>query len=221
MTIVLYCPSTGETRFACAQTGCPVCMESLLREHSGLVWLMVTRQGRGKAEYADLFQEGRIGLWRAILHYEVGRGAAFSSYACVVIRHQVWEAVRHSRKAEGWLEEQRTGDSLEVLLRVWQQEQIQEAVGEELEVLPEPLRQVIELHYGLSGAAPQNLSEIGRAWGLSRERIRQLHNQALALLRLPALSIHLRSICERQDRIHYRQALRQNQIWPRKLRGRR
>ena len=77
MTIVLDCASEGEARFACAQAGCSICMESLLREHRGLVWRMVTRQGRGKAKYADLFQEGRIGLWRAILHYEVGRGRPF------------------------------------------------------------------------------------------------------------------------------------------------
>ena len=104
MAIVLDCPSKGIGRFACAQAGCSICMESLLREHRGLVWRMVTRAGRGKAEYADLFAEGRIGLWRAILRYEVGRGVAFSSYACVVIEHQVWEAVRHSLKVEGWLE---------------------------------------------------------------------------------------------------------------------
>ena len=106
-------------------------------------------------------------------------------------------------------------------VRVWQQEQIHQALGEELEVLPERLRQVIELHYGLSGAAPQNLPEIGRGWGLCRERIRQLHEEALGLLRLPALSIHLRSLCERGERSHYRQTLRQQQISQRKLRGRR
>ena len=195
-------------------------MRILMREHSGLVYRMVMHQAAGKMEYADLFQEGRIGLWQAILHYEVERGAAFSSYACVVIQHQVWAAVRRSLKAEGWLAGKRAGDSLEVLIRIWQQEQIQQALREELELLPEPLRQVIELHYGLSGAAPQNLAQIGRAWGLCRERMRQLRNEALALLRLPALSIRLRSLCERQERRHYHQAQRQNQIWQRNRRRR-
>ncbi len=224
MTIVLDCASEGEARFACAQAGCSICMESLLREHRGLVWRMVTRQGRGKAKYADLFQEGRIGLWRAILHYEVGRGAAFSSYACVVICHQVWEAVRHSLKVEGRLEAEGREESLDRVVRVWQQAQIHQALGAELEVLPEQLRQVIELHYGLSGAAPQNLAQIGRAWGLCRERIRQLHEEALSLLRLPALSIHLRSLCERTERSHYRETLRHGyarQIRQRAQRGRR
>ena len=221
MAIVSYCPSKGAARFSCAQAGCRECVESLLREHSGLVWLMVSRQWSGKAYYADLFQEGRIGLWQAILHYDPGRGVAFSSYACVAIRHQVWAAVRHSLKAEGWLEYERAGDSLEALLAAWQQEQIHQALGEALAVLPEQLCQVIYLHYGMGGEAPHNLAEIGRAWGKSREWIRRLHNQALGLLRLPALSIRLWSICERAERVNYRRALRQNQNYQHKRRRQR
>ena len=196
-------------------------MESLLRENKGLIRLMVVRQGRGKAEYMDLFQEGKIGLWKAILHYDSGRGVRFSSYACVAIRNAVWQAVEGSQKAEGWLESRRAGDSLEALIERWYQEQVREALGDELEELPERLRAVIELHYGLNGEEQQNFAKIGREWGLSRERIRQLHNEALALLRLPALSIQLRSICERGERENYRQALGQNREWQRKVRGRR
>jgi len=221
MAIVLDCACKGVVRFKCAQAGCRGCLRTLLREHSGLVYRMVNRQAAGKAEYADLFQEARIGLWQAIVHYEVGRGVAFSSYACVVIEHQLWRAVRRSQKAEGWLEtEGREGD-LDRVVRVWQQEQIHRALEAELETLPEQLRQVIELHYGWSGSVPQNLAQIGRAWGLCRERIRQLHEEALSLLRLPVWSIQLRSLCERGERSHYRQTLRQHQLYQRKLRGRR
>lgn len=221
MTIVSYCRSTGTARYACARAGCPACMDALLHEHRALVRVMVLRQLTGKAEYADLFQEGLIGLWRAILHFDEERGVRFSTYACVIILREVWQAVRRSRKAEGWLEAKCAGDSLEALIRVWQQEQIHEALGEEVEVLPDRLRQVIEMHYGVNGSAPQNFAEIGRRWGLCRERIRQLHNEALALLRMPAISIQLRSICERQERGNYRKALRQNQNWQCKVRGRR
>jgi RNA polymerase sigma factor (sigma-70 family) len=194
-------------------------MDALLREHSGLVYWMVKHQAAGKTAYADLLQEGRIGLWQAIKHYEVGRGAAFSSYACVVIRHQVWQLLKQEQKAAGWLETEAGENSLERVIRVWQQEQVHQALGDEMEVLPERLRQVLELHYGLSGAEPQNLAEIGRGWGLTRERIRQLHEQGLCLLRLPALSIRLRGVCEQQERSHYRETLHQHQL--RQRRGRR
>ena len=46
--IVSYCLSKGAARFVCAQAGCRACVESLLREHNGLVWLMVTQQVMGR-----------------------------------------------------------------------------------------------------------------------------------------------------------------------------
>jgi len=46
-----------------------------------------------------------------------------------------------------------------------------------LSALPERERQVIELRFGLSGAQPCTLEEVGRAFGVTRERIRQIENQ--------------------------------------------
>jgi len=57
--------------------------------------------------------------------------------------------------------------------------------------------------------------------GLSRERLRQLRNDGLMLLRLPALSLQLRSLCEQNSREAYREALRMNQAWQRSQRRRR
>jgi len=220
MSIVLECGTKGVVRFACAQAGCAGCVQSLLREHSGLVYRVVCRVAAGNAEYADLFEEGRIGLWQAIEHYEAGRGVAFSTYACVVIQNQVWQAVKRSRKAQGWQAAAEREEDLERVVRVWQEAQIQQALGEAIEILPKRLRAVIARHYGLSGTAPQSLAEIGRAWGLSRERIRQLHEEALGLLRLPALSIRLRGLCEQGEQRHYRQTLHALHSRQRKLRRR-
>jgi len=217
--IVSYCSTSGDARFACAQAGCRDCVEVLLYENSGLIWTMIARQLPGNAEYADLYQEARLGLWRAILYFDTSRGIRFSTFACIAIWRGVRQAVQRSWKAEGWLEAKRAGDSLELLLRVWEAEQIHQTLGEELDALPERCRRVIELHYGLNGEEPQTLAKIGRTWKLSRERIRQLKEEALAQLRQPVFSIRLRTICERQACKDYRQALRQNQSRQRKLRG--
>ena len=219
MEIVSYCSTSGDERFGCAQAGCKDCVEALLYENSGLAWTMIARQLSGNAEYADLHQEALLGLWRAILYFDTSRGIRFSTFACIAIFRGVRQAVQHSWKAEGWLEANRAGDSLELLLREWQAEQIHQALGEELDALSERCRQVIDLHYGLTGEEPQTLAKIGRAWKLSRERIRQLKEEALAQLRQPVFSIRLRTICERQACKDYRQALRQNQSRQRKLRG--
>ena len=61
-----------------------------------------------------------------------------------------------------------------------------EGVRRALDALPERERQVIELRYGLSGADPLTLEEVGRTFGVTRERIRQIENNTLKKLkRLP------------------------------------
>jgi RNA polymerase primary sigma factor len=44
-------------------------------------------------------------------------------------------------------------------------------------------RQVLELRYGLDGQQPLTLDEVGRAFNVTRERIRQIENQCLKKLR--------------------------------------
>jgi RNA polymerase primary sigma factor len=51
-----------------------------------------------------------------------------------------------------------------------------------LSSLPERERQVIELRFGLTGEQPLTLEEVGRAFGVTRERIRQIENTTLKKL---------------------------------------
>ncbi len=51
-----------------------------------------------------------------------------------------------------------------------------------LDALPERERHVIELRYGLNGQRPRTLEEVGRAFGVTRERVRQIENLTLKRL---------------------------------------
>jgi RNA polymerase primary sigma factor len=51
-----------------------------------------------------------------------------------------------------------------------------------LSSLPDRERQVIELRFGLNGQQPCTLEEVGRAFGVTRERIRQIENNTLKKL---------------------------------------
>jgi RNA polymerase primary sigma factor len=51
-----------------------------------------------------------------------------------------------------------------------------------LSALPERERQVIVLRFGLHGEQPRTLDEVGRAFGVTRERIRQIENNTLKKL---------------------------------------
>jgi RNA polymerase primary sigma factor len=57
------------------------------------------------------------------------------------------------------------------------------ALREHVAALPERLRDILVLHYGLAGDAPLSLAKIGQRLGLSRERVRQLKTRALSELR--------------------------------------
>ena len=60
-----------------------------------------------------------------------------------------------------------------------------------LQRLPERERMVLELRYGLVDGHPRTLKEVSRQFGLTRERIRQLENSALAHLRISGLQFGL------------------------------
>ena len=51
-----------------------------------------------------------------------------------------------------------------------------------LAALPEREREVIEMRFGLTGERPYTLEEVGRAFNVTRERIRQIENHTLKKL---------------------------------------
>ena len=55
---------------------------------------------------------------------------------------------------------------------------------------------VVRMRYGLDGGQPKTLDEIGRAFKLSRERIRQIERETMAKLRHPSRSQVLRDYLE-------------------------
>src|SRR5215510_9890459 len=57
-----------------------------------------------------------------------------------------------------------------------------EALRHALASLPQREREVVVMRYGLTGAEPQTLEEIGRRLGLTRERVRQIELESLRRL---------------------------------------
>jgi RNA polymerase primary sigma factor len=55
-------------------------------------------------------------------------------------------------------------------------------------------RRVLELRYGLDGEQPRTLDEVGRAFNVTRERVRQIENHSLKKLRILADAEKLRDV---------------------------
>ena len=63
-----------------------------------------------------------------------------------------------------------------------------------LDALSPRERQVLELRYGLDGRQPRTLDEVGRAFNVTRERIRQIEHQSLKKLRVLAEAASVRDV---------------------------
>jgi RNA polymerase primary sigma factor len=72
-------------------------------------------------------------------------------------------------------------------------ESFAQTLREALQKLSEKERQILSLRFGLADDNPRTLREIGDALGISRERVRQIENQALAKLRRGAEARSLQS----------------------------
>ena len=220
MSIVHSPDLTGPAVFGCAQAGCRVCQDRLVRQHERLVHFVLRRQVSDEMAYADLLQVGRIGLWRAVLHFDAERGVAFSTYAVIAIQRRMWQAITQARRtAAPPFSPDPVPVWREVEEHLWQS-QVEAALLEAVGRLPTRPRQVIVAVYGLDGRPPRRFAAVGRAWGISGEAVRYWHNAALLLLRLPTFSGHLRQVWEQDRRAAYARSQTLSRAWQRSRRRR-
>lgn len=211
---------TETALFAQAQAGCQASLNRLMAIHDNLVHTVVRRQALGCLPFSEALQAGRIGLWRAIQGYDPERGLAFSTYAWKPIMHRIWHEVKlaerdygHGRQTpprwivSGSAPEQdlpdKVGDGEELVCALWKL----------VARLPERLRLVIVARYGLTGQGRAFYPRIGRLLGVSHERARQLHTEALLWLRHPAHSQQVRSLLGRHTLADYETVETEIQRW--------
>jgi RNA polymerase primary sigma factor len=77
-----------------------------------------------------------------------------------------------------FIEDQSAESPFELAARAMRDEHVCRALA----VLPRREREVIEMRYGLTGERPRTLEEVGQAFNVTRERIRQIENHTLKKL---------------------------------------
>ncbi|MGD8501514.1 MAG: sigma-70 family RNA polymerase sigma factor [Phycisphaerales bacterium] len=211
-----------------AQAGCRDSLNRLMAQHEGLVQVVVRQQVLGDLTFDEALQAGRTGLWRAILGFEPSRGLAFSTYAFPCIKHQIWRAVKvHSRFYAGRATNVESrglsasaDDPVSEPAVVCEKMAIHQALLDLVRRLPRRLRYVISARYGLDGHEPSLYRHIGARLGLTGERARQLHTEALVWLRHPGHSYQLRSLLGGHTMEAYETADALAQQWLRRRGGR-
>jgi RNA polymerase sigma factor (sigma-70 family) len=211
---------TETALFAQAQSGCRDSLNRLMATHENLVHAVVRRQALGCLPFNEALQAGRMGLWRAIQGYDVQRGLAFSTYAWTSIMHHVWQAVkvaeRHAARHSPHLPLHKMAACASETADPaygWEADSVQAALWDLVRRLPEHLRLVVVARYGLTGQSRVLYPQLGALLGVSAERARQLHTEALLWLQQPAHSQQLRSLVERHTLADYEAVEADTQRW--------
>jgi RNA polymerase sigma factor (sigma-70 family) len=213
-------PPTEAALFHRAQAGCQDSLDRLMARHEHLVHAVVRRQVLGHLPFAEALHAGRMGLWRAILGYDPERGLAFSTYAWKPIMHRIWREVKLAERdyARG-MQHYPLGTVSDSTLaekvpdKVWESDELVHTLRELVARLPERLRIVVVARYGLMGQGRTFYPRIGALLGVSHERARQLHTEALLWLRHPAHSQQLRSLLGRHTLAEYEAVEAEIQRW--------
>jgi RNA polymerase primary sigma factor len=75
------------------------------------------------------------------------------------------------------------GEDAQTPFELFRDKNMHDELGELLGVLDDRERKIILQRFGLDGGKPKTLEEVGKKFGVTRERIRQLQNIAMAKLR--------------------------------------
>ena len=218
---------TGAALLRQAQAGCRDSLARLMAAHEGLVHAVVRKQVLGDLPFAEALQAGRIGLWLAILGFNPQRGTAFSTYAWTSIMHRVWREVKLADRAQGQAakglplsEAASCACADRDPARDWEAFAVSSALWDLIARLPQRLQVVVLARYELTGQPQVFYSQIGAALGVSGERARQLHTEALIWLRQPAHSQQVRSLLGRHTLADYEAVEAETQRWLRWRGGR-
>jgi len=87
-----------------------------------------------------------------------------------------------------FIEDQEAQEPMDAAAREMLREQVKNALA----VLSPREREVLEMRFGLLDGKDHTLEEVGQAFNVTRERIRQIEAKALRKLRHPTRSRHLR-----------------------------
>ena len=167
--------------------------EYLVRTNLALVLAMAKRTRLGQVDFAEVVSEGNMALLRAVEKFNVDRGFKFSTYACRAIlkafSRTSMKASRHRTRFPVEFEpDLEKSDWSDVKRKTVEEECVDELktiIDRNLAELTNVEETVIRRRFNWQEEAesPLTLEEVGRIIGVTKERVRQIQNKALAKIK--------------------------------------
>ena len=184
--------------------------QQIIESHLKFVF-NVAKKYKGKGiPLEDLISEGNIGLAKAIEKFDNEKDIKFISYAVWWIRQSIQECLNKRSKVVFnevseeenikviTCENEETDDDIVYCYETTSEyddvmselnESKQYVIKKMLKKLPVRGQKIITYYYGLDGKEEKNLEEIGQELGITKERVRQIKEQCLKILRSEILMI--------------------------------
>jgi RNA polymerase sigma factor (sigma-70 family) len=167
--------------------------EYLVRTNLALVLAMAKRTRLGDTDFAEIVSEGNMALLRAVEKFNVDRGFKFSTYACRAILKAFSRTAQKSSRyrlrfpvefepdleKSDWTDRRRDQVEEECI------DELKTIVDRNLADLSSVEQTVIRRRFNWEqeDESPLTLEEVGRIIGVTKERVRQIQNKALAKIK--------------------------------------
>lgn len=167
--------------------------EYLTRTNLALVLAMAKRTRLGDVDFAEVVSEGNMALLRAVDKFNVDRGFKFSTYACrAILKAFSRTALKSSRhrshfpvEFEPEMEKSDWSDKRRDMVKEDCIDELKAIVDRNLADLSTVEETVIKRRFNWSekDENPLTLEEVGKIIGVTKERVRQIQNKALAKIK--------------------------------------
>ena len=169
--------------------------EQIAETNLALVLAMAKRVRLGEGEFADLIGEGNMALMRSVDKFDCGRGFKFSTYACRSIlkafsRHGLKLAKHRQRFPVEFDPALEQGEGVAAIRADSERQdaaELRQIVETNRAALNDVERAVVMHRFALAGSdhgRQPTLAQVGKLIGLTKERVRQIQNQALEKIRV-------------------------------------
>jgi RNA polymerase primary sigma factor len=189
--------------------------EYLVRTNLALVLAMAKRTRLGDVDFAEVVSEGNMALLRAVDKFSADRGFKFSTYACRAIlkafSRTAMKASKHRTRFpvefEPDLEKSDWADRRRDEIEDDCIDELKAIVDRNLADLSTVEQTVIRRRFNWQQAedSPLTLEEVGKIIGVTKERVRQIQNKALAKIRTVmedgVLRVHPKTEAEAQANV--------------------